>query len=270
MFLVRNKNLNLPGRCTTAAEEGSYISKYETRPMRSTNMLLTAALSLTTSALTVPTAHAQGAQTPSTKSADIKISSLPFNISVPGTYVLTGDLTYTPGVSPSAITIFTAGLGGPVVVDLKGFTITGPVSFGYGVLIGENKIFRAYPITIRNGTIKNFQYGVFAANQGDVTINKLSFFLSPSLSTSVAGVNFGGVDSSRINNCTFNVTGPISGPNYGIWDRGSGGGNSYNNNTFLNVEFPLLVVGQNPLLVEGQNQSTLTLDHCTFAAGPPY
>lgn len=171
---------------------------------------------------------------------------------------MTGDLTYTPGVSPSAITIFTAHLGGPVIVDLKGFTITGPASFGYGVLIGENKIFTAYPITIRNGTIKNFQYGVWAGNQGDVTINKLVFFLSPALNTFVTGIDFESVDSSKIDNCTFNVSGPINGMTYGIEDHTSAGGNSYHNDTFLNVEFPILV--------EGRDQGTLMLDHSTFAA----
>jgi hypothetical protein len=194
----------------------------------------------------------------SAQSADIKITSLPFNIAAPGTYVLTGDLTYTPGASPSAITIFTAHLGGSVIVDLKGFTITGPVSFGYGVYIGENKIATAYPITIRNGTIKNFQYGVWAGGQGDVTINKLIFFLSPSLDTYVTGIAFESVNSSAIHNCTFDVDGPTNGTTYGIEDHTSAGGNSYNNNAFLNVEFPILA--------EGRDQGTLTLDHCIFAA----
>jgi hypothetical protein len=225
--------------------------------MRSKNILLTAALGLITSTLTVPTAHAQLVQAQSPQSSIVRISSLPFSISVPGTYVLKENLTYTPGASPAAITIFTAHLGGPVIVDLKGFTITGPVGFGYGILIGENKIFTTDPIIVRNGTIHNFQYGVWAANQGDVTINKLSFCLSPSLGTFVTGVDFESVDSSAINNCTFNVNSPINGTTYGIEDHTSAGGNSYHNNSFSNVEFPVLVEGRNP--------GTLRLDHCTFA-----
>jgi hypothetical protein len=58
----------------------------------------------------------------SAQAVTIKISSLPFAITAPGTYVLTGNLT-SPSAS-DAITI-DASVTGPVVVDLKGFTLTG-------------------------------------------------------------------------------------------------------------------------------------------------
>ena len=53
------------------------------------------------------------APTPTT--ATVKISSLPFNITAPGTYVLAGDLDVT---TAGGINISTA-LAGPVVLDLK-------------------------------------------------------------------------------------------------------------------------------------------------------
>lgn len=59
----------------------------------------------------------------SAPAANIKISSLPFAITVPGTYVVTGNLTF-PGTTNAAITISTD-IPGPVIVDLKGFTLTG-------------------------------------------------------------------------------------------------------------------------------------------------
>jgi hypothetical protein len=86
------------------------------------NTLITAALSLIVSA----TVLAAGT-TPFTVSKDIVISSLPYTVSAPGTYVLNGDLTLPapqgPGVA--AINILTT-LSGPVVLDLRGHTIIGP------------------------------------------------------------------------------------------------------------------------------------------------
>jgi hypothetical protein len=49
------------------------------------------------------------------------ITSLPFIITTPGTYVLAGDLSSTVA-NVDAIQISTA-TSGPVIVDLKGFTL---------------------------------------------------------------------------------------------------------------------------------------------------
>ena len=104
----------------------------------------------------VQTAHAQAVSTLAAKSAKFQISSLPFNITAPGTYVLTGDLSSSvPGVP--AIRISTA-LTGPVVLDLKGFTITANSSPG-GSLISlgfQQTTTNTFPITIKNGTLTTF------------------------------------------------------------------------------------------------------------------
>jgi hypothetical protein len=208
------------------------------------NTLLTAALGLTISA----TAQA----TP------VKITALPFNISAPGTYVLTGNLTSSvtrTSTDTGAINISTA-IAGPVVVDLKGFTITGPGSNSFGVTIGSisSGVSNTYPITVRNGTIANFEYGVSAFTQpqtSDLTVNNIVFDV---ISTGTAvgyGINFAYVNSSTVSNCTFNDA------TYGIGDYSSAGGNHYNNDTFVRNVFPLLVEG-----------GPFTLNHCQFD-GPP-
>src|SRR6516162_1270304 len=99
----------------------------------------------------------------------IAITTLPFNITAPGTYVLTGNLTSPPITNQNgvfgAINISPT-IPGPVVVDLGGFTLTGPgwsgtVGISIGIVIGlEYGPSNTYPITVRHGTISNFGTGV--------------------------------------------------------------------------------------------------------------
>ena len=190
----------------------------------------------------------------SAQSANTKISSLPFNITAPGTYVLTGNVT-SSSTSTGAINISTA-IAGPVVVDLKGFTITGPGSSSFGVTVGFTSygVANAYPITIRNGTIKNFEYGVSAYNQAnlsDITVNNIVFDISSTGTAVGYDINFLYVNSSTISNCTFNDA------TYGIADYSSAGGNGYNNNTFVGNVYPLIVEG-----------GPITLNHCQFDEPP--
>ena len=102
----------------TAVEIGSTVPS----PTILKNTLLTAAFALIMSAL-------------SAQSADIPILALPFKITAPGTYVLTRNLIYSlaanvapgsPGSPPPAITISST-TPGQIVLDLKGFSITGTV-----------------------------------------------------------------------------------------------------------------------------------------------
>jgi hypothetical protein len=111
-----------------------------------TRILLTATFSLL-SVLTVQAANTQLATTQSAKTSTIPISYLPFNITAPGTYVLTRNLTYNGGSSGTAITISTT-VAGPVVLDLKGFTISA-VNPVFTVEIGDTVPHspNTYPIT---------------------------------------------------------------------------------------------------------------------------
>jgi hypothetical protein len=84
-----------------------------------------------------------------------KITSLPadgFTITKPGFYFLGGDLTYT-GTS-YAITISTDN----VTIDLMGCNLTGPGKSSGASAISTNN----NNVEIRNGTISNFQTGIFA------------------------------------------------------------------------------------------------------------
>jgi hypothetical protein len=125
------------------------------------------------------------------RAANIQITQLPFNIKAPGTYVLVGNLNYT--VNSNAITINTP-LSGPVVVDSEGYTITGSgAGPGGRVTVGINiSGTNIYPITVRNGIIQNFAFGVYAFSNSGVYVNNLD------LNTIYEGVYFGFVNSSTI------------------------------------------------------------------------
>jgi hypothetical protein len=221
-------------------------------PMKLKNMLLmTATLGL----MSAIAAHA----------ANVQILYLPFPITSPGTYVLVSDLKYT-AQSGAAITIL-PNLSGPVVLNLKGHTLTGSVIVGQtltsqcvGVSISGNGPSLS-TITIENGTITKFAFGVSAGSSNasgvlgnalsgiDIYNITLSYILAPFPGI---GVGFGNdVVSSTVRNCTFN-TGDI-----GIQAQ-SAGGNRYTNNTFSNVDQLLSLYG-------GQNVNIPTvLDDCRF------
>jgi hypothetical protein len=181
------------------------------------------------------------------KSTSIKISSLPFTITAPGTYVLTGNLSYTGGGINPAISI-NGTIAGPVILDLKGFTLTGDVGTNYNACISISGSGGLYPVTIRNGTISKFEEGVLDNSVSNIAVNHMVFDQTSN------GVSLNFVDLSTIQNCTFNLN------SYGIEDRRSIGGNNYNNNIFIG--------GGIAVFVQSQFQRTLVLDRCDFAAPP--
>jgi hypothetical protein len=190
----------------------------------------------------------------SAQAANIKISSLPFAITAPGTYVITGNLAFPVTANVAAITISTA-IKGPVIVDLKGFTLTGAagssVAIGIGLFAGTGPISNTSPITVRNGTLKNFGFGVWAegAIYSSIDLQGLAFFTGNNGAFS-AGVLFSTVESSIISNCSF------SGGSVGIEDAQSPGGNIYINDSFLNVD-PLSCLG-------GSSNIPIVLNRCSF------
>jgi hypothetical protein len=116
----------------------------------------------------------------SAQAANIKISSLPFAVTAPGTYVVTGNLTSSATTNVATITISTA-IQGPVIVDLKGYTLTGAggnsIRVGIGLFAGTGGS-NSYPITVRNGSLVNFGFGVWAEGYNfailtDITVNNL-------------------------------------------------------------------------------------------------
>jgi hypothetical protein len=211
----------------------------------------------------------------------IPIPSLPFTISAPGTYVLTSNMTapITP-YKVGAINIPT-GIIGPVIVDLQGFAITGPGPFlSSGVtdciIIGSvgSGVTNPYPVTIRNGTINNFGLAIESTvpdnlatvTLSNITIDNIVFNLP--VATGVAGVWFNNTSSSIVSNCTFNgIANDVNDVTYGIVDHFSRGGNSYNNNTFSNMFYPIVIQSAAPIPLPS-NTSHLVLNNCQFAPPP--
>jgi hypothetical protein len=173
--------------------------------IRINTILLTVSLGL------IMSATAQAAS-----STTITQSQLPFTISTPGTYVPTGNLT-CPSTNTGAINII-HNLPGAVIIDLKGFTLTGPGDGGTtaGIIIHTIEGYNSFPVTIRNGTIKNFYVGVTVGEQNDITVNNVTI-LEPSVpSTYQYGIIYERCNSSRVNNCTFNAL--VPGPTQAITD----------------------------------------------------
>jgi len=82
----------------------------------------------------------------------------PFKITEPGSYQLKGNLVVT--AADSAITIG----AGNVTLDLNGFSITGP---GAGVgLSGVANLGALTAVSVRNGTISGFSYGINFGGSG--------------------------------------------------------------------------------------------------------
>jgi hypothetical protein len=192
----------------------------------------------------------------SARAVNIQITSLPYTIATPGTYVLTENLSYTAqqGVAINKLTT----LAGPVVLDLKGHTITGAGggSASFAIQIGGVSEYaeNTYPITIRNGTLQGFSIGIDAeqgnlAKTTELTVNNMQF---STVTTSVAtyGVKLLNTSYSSINNCVF------TGTEYGINDDVTGANNSYANNTFNHVGFLILIGDTNYPL------PTVTVEHC--------
>ena len=218
-----------------------------------------AALSLTMSAIAA-------------QAANIQITSLPFTIGAPGTYVITGNLNFTAPTSPFTSTFFAAiliptSLSGPVILDLKGFTLTsnGPnVTASVGVGIGGGFVgpfvANAFPITVKNGSLNNFQAGIWAsqAEAGPVIPPPLTNIevSNMSFSTLSQGIIFFEVNSSTVKNCTFN--------NAGIEDTLSAGGNEYTTLTFKG-NGGLSIASDRA--ASGLPNTTIVLDDCRFA--PP-
>jgi hypothetical protein len=196
---------------------------------RKTGLLLTAAFGLTTSALPA-------------QSADVIISAVPFTITAPGTYVLAGNLICP--ASPTGAINIPSNLQGPVDVNLKGFTITGPGGSTTGVsIVGQST--NTYPITVENGTLNSFGVGVDAESLGplhkhmhDITIKKI--VVTPT-ATSVylysTGFLFYEVSSSVVKNCTVN------GGLYGIVDIPDEGSNSYSNDEMVGTQVAVEIYG---------------------------
>jgi hypothetical protein len=179
--------------------------------------LMTAAL-FATVASPVSTALAQGSLTPPGAPAPTMrtllqieprapISSLPFTITNPGAWFVTTNLTGVPNAN--GITIATSN----VVLDLRGFTLTGVPGSSNGVYLAGN-----YAATVENGTLTAWALaGVDADNGQGCRFSQLNLAANGSdgldpgrvsqvldcLATGNTGDGFGGFCSnSKFERCT--------------------------------------------------------------------
>ena len=197
-----------------------------------TRIFLTAAFSLL-SVLAIQTGYAQAVPIPAARSTSIKISALPFNITAPGTYVLTGNLT----ASVNAITV-NAVVSGKVIIDLNGWTLTSLTNQS-GIVVQSSS-----NVTIRNGTLTGFGFGVYAGFSKDVDIQKITF-----RNSLIIGCYFNGTNLSNVSNCTF--INDQGGQANGIQDYDTQGGNHFNNNSFDGHQIWTIIVWNSvPSIIE--------------------
>jgi hypothetical protein len=228
--------------------------------IRINTILLMAALGLISSALTAQAANTQLATTQAAKATSIPISFLPYSITTPGTYVLKGNLSYSVFSTDTkfpAILIHND-VKGAVVLDLNGFTITGPAELSsgavsYGILIGadngnEQPAPNAFPITVRNGSLTNFTFGVDASQLGltHITLDHLTVSHPALLIGQTTGLYLSAT-ASTVSDCNLLSYG------FGINITGSALGvanNTYKNNTFTQVTSPFFMfpLGPGPII----------------------
>jgi hypothetical protein len=186
----------------------------------------------------------------SAQAAPVQITALPFSITAPGTYVLTGNLTIPS--AQTAITINSVTLG-KVVLNLNGRTLTGP---GYGnipgILVGGNPT--GSNITIENGTVAGFWAGISASGGGNTYLTNIHISKVTFWGERFYDVLFGQVNASSIENCAFVGLLPQSPVIYGIQDGQTQTGNHYANNSFDGGQSTAIAISfANPVVfVQGQ------------------
>jgi hypothetical protein len=159
------------------------------------------------------------------------ISYLPFTISAPGNYVLASNLAIAQERGAAITILISETTGGPILLDFKGFTLTGAGNSNgdVGIEIQGDGTANKYPITIQNGTVSAFAMGIIANQVSKLAIKNMA------VSGFVNGVAFSGVANSNVSNCQFSRS--INFGN-GIFDSNSPGGNSYNNIVLNNIDQP--------------------------------
>jgi hypothetical protein len=162
------------------------------------------------------------------------ISYLPFTISAPGNYVLASNLAIAQERGAAITILISETTGGPILLDFKGFTLTGAGDFNgdVGIEIQGDGIANKYPITIQNGTVLIFAEGITATQVSKLAIKNMA------VRGFIAGLGFDRVANSSVSNCQF--SGSLDFGN-GIVDGNSPGGNSYNNIGFDTVEQPFTI-----------------------------
>lgn len=190
----------------------------------------------------------------SLQAANIPISSLPFSITAPGTYVLTvSPPTYgNPALAAISITMT---VPGAVVLDLGGHTLTGlPNCTGVTVQRAQS-VSNPSAITVRNGIIQGFGYSVVVGVDSPAYSSRIHIE-----GLTLTSLQFNQCNNSTVSNCTF-----VGSSLIGLQDSASKGGNVYTNNFFDGNQL-------NPIVVNTQGTNNpvvpLLLEYCKFAPPP--
>jgi hypothetical protein len=148
---------------------------------------------LIVSALSAATALPGNCQTDSR--AENVIRKIPFTITSPGEYELADDLSMSS--NKEAIKVMDTA---NVAIDLNGHTLANSAGAGIGISVESSDF-----VTIKNGTIYGFGYGVqFDANSGNTVVRKITF------ANDAIGVNTS-ADKSTIEGCFMSGLGAGSG-----------------------------------------------------------
>lgn len=94
------------------------------------------------------------------QSADVQITTLPFLITAPGTYVVNSDLTITGGFP--AISLAPSVSTGKIIINLNGHTVIAPVppeeKGAFFAVVNDTS--SSYVLVIKNGYIHGFSTGI--------------------------------------------------------------------------------------------------------------
>lgn len=149
------------------------------------------------------------ASTPNGIDGRIPISSLPFTVDAPGSYVVTRNLQRDGG---DGITVNADN----VTIDLNGFTLDGVGETANGILaLGRSNL------TVRNGVVRRWANGIYNGPSGAVGVGGL--FRDLQIEDNVSGIALahgGRLDSSIIRSNTYGA-------------RADGNGATVSNSTFL-------------------------------------
>jgi hypothetical protein len=165
------------------------------------------------------------------------ISTVPMTITKPGHYYLVGNIFFTLPTITSPSVAITVNATGPVVIDMRGFTLQGQTRYHFptndvfptGVMIHSNNV------TVINGTIEGFWNGVIASSSTTYPTTYLTGIDLEGLTfagTDNDGSAFSYVNNSIVRNCSY-----VN--NYaGIDDSGSMTGNTYINDKVVGSQNP--------------------------------
>jgi hypothetical protein len=136
------------------------------------------------------------------------ISTVPLVITKPGHYYFVADLYFKMPTTTSPSTAITVNATGPVVIDMRGFTLNGAdrIDFptaGYITIDPTGILIQSSNVTVMNGEVYGFWNGLMASGSSTayltgINLEGIEFFLSGN-----DGSEFNYVNNSIVKNCHY-------------------------------------------------------------------